>query len=75
MMNTVMLQAFIDEVTKLASVTPPMPKKQPFLIRNAKPLGYMAAGAGLYSLGQDAVSDFRTGRMIRKQNEAQQSMY
>jgi len=49
--------------------------KQPFLVRNAKPIGWMAAGAGVHALGQDAYSDFKTGRMIRKQNEAQQSMY
>ena len=76
-MNTVMLQAFVDEMTKLAA-TPTIPaggKKSPFLVRNAKPLGYIAAGMGLHSIGQDAISDFRTGRMIRKQNEAQQAMY
>lgn len=49
--------------------------KQPFLVRNAKPIGLMAAGAGLHAVGQDVYGDFKTGRMIRKQNEAQQSMY
>jgi hypothetical protein len=77
-MNTVLIQALVDELTKLAMAAPVAAtagKKAPFLIRNAKPIGYMALGAGLHSVGQDVVNDFRTGRTIRKQNEAAQNMY
>lgn len=80
-MNSIMFSAFIDEMTKLAEEKIAMAapaaalpaaeaaaKKQPFLIRNAKPLGLMALGAGLHSVGQDVYNDYRTGRAVRQQN-------
>lgn len=68
-MDVIVINAFVDEMVKIANATPNV--AQPgFLRRNIKPIGFMAMGAGLHSVGQDAVNDWRTGRMIRKQNEA-----
>lgn len=61
-----MIQAFVDEVAKLAAAAP----QAGILRRNIRPMAWMAAGAGAHSVGQDAVNDYRTGRMIRRQNEA-----
>lgn len=68
-MNEIIVQAFVDEFAKLATATPP----PGFLRRHSKSLALLGAGAGLHSLGQDVVNDYRMGRMMRKQNEASQS--
>jgi hypothetical protein len=85
-MNEIIVNSFIEEIEKIASVMAPVANaaagavnavaKQPgFLRRNLGNIGLMATGAGLYSVGTDAVNDWRTGRMIRKQNDAAQNMY
>ncbi len=74
------IAAFVDEIiniTKIASAAQAAQAvaKPGFIRRNAKPLAWMAAGAGAHSVGQTAYNDYRTGRMIRKQNDAAQNMY
>lgn len=81
-MNTITVQAFADELIKIASVAGTAAtaaagaaSKPGFLRRNAKTLATLGAGMGIHSVGSDAYNDFRNGRMMRKQNEAAQAMY
>jgi len=70
-MDVIVINAFVDEMVKIANAAAAAAAPQAgFLRRNIKPLGFMALGAGAHSVGQDVVNDWRTGRMIRKQNEA-----
>lgn len=78
-MNSIMVQAFADEIVKIAGIsgatsTATKPAGG-FLRRNAKSIGLLAAGGAAHSVGSDAYGDYRNGRMMRKQNEAAQSMY
>ncbi len=74
------ITAFVDEImriTKIASAAQAaqVVAKPGFIRKNLKPLSWMAAGAGAHSVGQTAYNDYRTGRMVRKQNDASQNMY
>jgi len=83
------ISAFINEFTKIANlvkvanavqaaqqVAQQATQKAPgFIRRNIKPIGYMALGGAGALQGQQMVNDYSMGRMIRKQNDAQQSMY